>query len=89
MLKVMTSAIIALSLVGTPANAMCCGAKDKVGADSKMQCMKMDMDKSGQKATGDQSDSKDPHAGMDMGKEGTMDHSEMSGCGCCGEKKSQ
>ena len=87
MLKAISLTVVALGLAISPAYAMCCGGKDEASAKTggKMQCMKMDMTKSD--AAPDASKKSDPHAGMDMGKDGSMDHSKMAGC-CCGKKSS-
>lgn len=89
MLRLASLTVVALGLAIAPAFAMCCGGKGDASAkDGAMQCMKMDMTKSD--AAPDASKKSDPHAGMDKGKDGSMEHSKMAGCccGCCGSKKS-
>lgn len=92
MLKLASLTVVALGLAIAPAFAMCCGGKGEAASKepAKMQCMKMDMTKSDDRAQSEKSGESDPHAGMDMGKDGAMDHSKMAGCccGCCGGKKS-
>lgn len=83
---------MALGLAIAPAFAMCCGCKGDASAKDggKMQCMKMDMNKAEDRSVPDKSKEAGPHAGMDMDKDGAMDHSKMAGCccGCCSGKKS-
>lgn len=79
----------AVLLIGSPAHAMCCGGMAE-GDKAKMQCGAM-KDKSASSAS-DRADatpqSKDPHAGMDMGdkSEGGMKMAGGCSCGCCGGK---
>jgi hypothetical protein len=92
MLKLASLTVVAFGLAITPAFAMCCGGKGDASAKDggTMQCMKMDMTKAEDRSVPDKTTEADPHAGMDMGKDGAMDHSKMAGCccGCCGGKKS-
>lgn len=92
MLKPLIISLLGLSLAASSANAMCCGGKGEAASKepAKMQCMKMDMTKSDDRAQSEKPGESDPHAGMDMSKDGAMDHSKMAGCccGCCGGKKS-
>lgn len=93
MFRLLFTSVFALVLAAAPANAMCCGAKDKAAgkAEAKMQCMQMDMTMSDE-AKAKKTEDEGSHAGMDMGdsKDAKMDHSKMAGCccGCCGGKKS-
>jgi hypothetical protein len=92
MLKLASLTVVALGLAIAPAFAMCCDGKVDASAKDggKMQCMKMDMTTADDRSVPDKPKEADPHAGMEMGKDGTMDHSKMAGCccGCCGGKKS-
>lgn len=92
MVKLASLTVVALGLAITPAFAMCCGGKGDASAKDggTMQCMKMDMTKSDDRAQSEKPGESDPHAGMDMSKDGAKDHSKMAGCccGCCGGKKS-
>lgn len=89
MIKSVIVSLLCLGLATASANAMCCGGKGDASA-KEMKCMKMDMTKSDERAQSEMPKGSDPHAGMDMGKDSSMDHAKMAGCccGCCGGKKS-
>jgi hypothetical protein len=92
MLKLTSFTVVAFALLISPASAMCCGGKGEAAAkeSGKMQCMKMDMTKAEDRSAPEKPAAADPHAGMDMGKDGAMEPPKMAGCccGCCGDKKS-